>query len=67
MDTQNKGRRGKIYQRLHVGLHFSQYGYFYFKIYIKIIACGLNSVLEIKYIIGLLLELTLNSVSALLS
>lgn len=67
MDTQSKGRRGKTYQRLYAGFHFSQYGYFYFKIYVKIIACDLNSVLEIKHIIGLLLGLTLNSVPASLS
>jgi len=52
---------------LYVGFHFYQNGYFYLKIYIKIIACGLDSTSEINHIIGLLLELTRNSVPESLS
>lgn len=64
MAVQNKGGvRENIYQ-MYACFHFSQNGYFYFKIYINITACGLISIPEINYITDLLLELTLKSVLA---
>lgn len=61
-----------MYQMLYVGFNFSQNGYFYFNLYIKIIGFGLSPVSEINYIIDCCLfvclsDLTLRSVPASLS